>query len=80
MSALEACGCMGCATQMREIVECLRDLLSCVETLSQANSQLEFELVNPIVDLEERLAEIKNALAPTDDAPSPSLEPDDDWR
>ena len=71
MSATQACGCTGYATQVREIVECLRDLQTCIGILAEANPRLEYELIDPIDSLAERLVQIEEALALAD-APAPS--------
>jgi len=65
MSATRACGCTGCQTQMRQIVECLRDLQTCVGIVADAHPRLEDELIDPIDRLADRLAEIEKALADT---------------
>jgi hypothetical protein len=48
---------------MRLIVECLRDLPTCIGIVADAHPRLEDELIDPIDSLAERLAEIEKALA-----------------
>jgi hypothetical protein len=69
MSKPQGCGCTGCQTQVRRIVECLRDLQTCIGIVAEAHPQLEDELIDPIDSLADRLAEIDKALALAD-APS----------
>ena len=63
MSAPQACGCTGCQTQVRRIVECLRDLQHCIGIVCDENPQLEDELIDQVDSLADRLAEIETALA-----------------
>jgi hypothetical protein len=63
MSKPQTCDCTGCQTQVRRIVECLRDLQTCIGIVCDANPQLEDELIDPLDSLADRLAEIERALA-----------------
>jgi len=61
--APQAGGCTSCAAQVREIVECLRDLQTCIGIFAEAHPRLEYELIDPIDSLADRLAEIEKGLA-----------------
>ena len=69
MSATQACGCTGCTAHLRSIVECLRDLQTCIGIVADAHPRLEDELIDPIDRLADRLAEIEKALALADAPP-----------
>ncbi len=63
MSTPQACGCTDCTAQVRRIVECLRDLQTCIGIFAEAHPRLEYELIDPIDSLADRLVEIEKALA-----------------
>ena len=63
MSTPQACGCTDCTAQVRRIVECLRDLQTCIGIVADAHPRLEYELIDPIDSLADRLAEIEKGLA-----------------